>query len=136
MYHYDPNAALDELRDDATLPHPVHLRDMILRNKLDPVTCALDLNREFQEYLTRFGELQSIGAKHFGKVVDRDSQGIVVDLPASFCSGIRWKSQCRGTDPHVCSSTPAIRSLKKQIGRRRMAQPDAANRCGRYALGK
>ncbi len=58
MYHYDPNAALDELKDDATLPHPVHLRDMILRNKLDPVT-ALDLNREFQEYLTRFGELQS-----------------------------------------------------------------------------
>lgn len=58
MYHYDPNTALDELRDDATLPHPVHLRDMILRTKLDPVK-ALDLNREFQEYLVRFGELQS-----------------------------------------------------------------------------
>jgi hypothetical protein len=57
VYHYDPNTALDELRDDATLPHPVHLRDMILRTKLDPVK-ALDLNREFQEYLVRFGELQ------------------------------------------------------------------------------
>jgi hypothetical protein len=57
MYHYDPNSALDELRDDAVLPHPVHLRDMILRTKLDP-TAALDLNREFQDYLTRFGELQ------------------------------------------------------------------------------
>jgi hypothetical protein len=57
MYHYDPNTALDELRDDAVLPHPVHLRDMILRTKLDPTT-ALDLNREFQDYLTNFGEVQ------------------------------------------------------------------------------
>ena len=59
MYHYDPNTALDELRDDAVLPHPVHLRDMILRTKLD-ATSALDLNREFQDYLTRFGEVQKI----------------------------------------------------------------------------
>ena len=59
MYHYDPISALDELRDDAVLPHPVHLRDMILRTKLDP-TAALDLNREFQDYLTRFGELQKV----------------------------------------------------------------------------
>jgi hypothetical protein len=59
MYHYDPNAALDELRDDAVLPHPVHLRDMILRTKLN-ATSALDLNREFQDYLTRFGETQKI----------------------------------------------------------------------------
>ena len=59
MYHYDPNSALDELRDDAVLPHPVHLRDMILRTKLDPTT-ALDLNREFQDYLTRFSDLQKV----------------------------------------------------------------------------
>jgi hypothetical protein len=59
MYHYDPITALDELRDDAILPHPVHLRDMILRTKLDPTT-ALDLNREFQDYLARFGETQKI----------------------------------------------------------------------------
>ena len=59
MYHYDPNTALDELRDDAVLPHPVHLRDMILRTKLD-ADAALDLNREFQEYLTRFGDVQKI----------------------------------------------------------------------------
>jgi hypothetical protein len=61
MYHYDPITALDELRDDAVLPHPVHLRDMILRTKLDPTT-ALDLNREFQDYLARFGEIQKIAA--------------------------------------------------------------------------
>lgn len=59
MYHYDPAAALEELRDDAVLPHPVHLRDMILRTKLD-ATKAMDLNREFQDYLTRFGELQKL----------------------------------------------------------------------------
>jgi hypothetical protein len=59
MYHYDPNLALEELRDDAVLPHPVHLRDMILRTKLD-ATLALDLNREFQDYLARFGDLQKI----------------------------------------------------------------------------
>lgn len=58
MYHYDPKTALDELRDDAVLPHPVHLRDMILRTKLDPTT-ALELNRDFQEYLTSFGEVQN-----------------------------------------------------------------------------
>ncbi len=59
MYHYDPRTALDELRDDAVLPHPVHLRDMILRTKLDPGT-ALDLNRQFQNYLSHFGEVQKI----------------------------------------------------------------------------
>jgi hypothetical protein len=59
MYHYDPNLALEELRDEAVLPHPVHLRDMILRTKLN-ANLALDLNRDFQEYLARFGDLQKI----------------------------------------------------------------------------
>ncbi|HVB36340.1 MAG TPA: hypothetical protein VND42_03785 [Candidatus Acidoferrales bacterium] len=59
MYHYDPEVALEELRDEAILPHPVHLRDMILRTKLD-VSGALDLNREFQEYLAQFGEVQKL----------------------------------------------------------------------------
>jgi len=59
MYHYDSKAALAELKEDAVLPHPVHLRDMILRTKLDPAT-AVELNREFQEYLSHFGETQRI----------------------------------------------------------------------------
>jgi hypothetical protein len=67
MYHYDPNTALDELRDDATLPHPVHLRDMILRTRLEPTT-ALNLNREFQDYLTRFGELQALAREILEKL--------------------------------------------------------------------
>jgi hypothetical protein len=58
MYHYDPKTALEELQEDALLPHPVKLRDMILRIKLGPQE-AQSLNHDFQEYLTRFGELQS-----------------------------------------------------------------------------
>jgi type II secretory pathway predicted ATPase ExeA len=59
MYHYDPTQALEELQEDALLPHPVKLRDMILRNQLGPQDAQL-LNHDFQEYLTRFGELQNI----------------------------------------------------------------------------
>ena len=61
MYHYDSKQALSELQEEAVLPHPVHLRDMILRTKLDPVT-ATELNRQFQSYLTHFGETQKIAA--------------------------------------------------------------------------
>jgi hypothetical protein len=57
MYHYDPETALEELNEDAVLPHPVHLRDMIVRSKLPPDR-ALELNRKFQTYLRDFGELQ------------------------------------------------------------------------------
>ena len=60
MYHYDARIALEELQEDAMLPHPVKLRDMILRNQLGPQDAQL-LNHDFQEYLTRFGELQKIG---------------------------------------------------------------------------
>jgi len=67
MYHYDPHTALDELKEDALLPHPVRLRDMILRTRLAPEE-AQELNREFQDYLSRFGELQ------------REAQGILERL--------------------------------------------------------
>jgi hypothetical protein len=59
MYHYDPETALEELNEDAVLPHPVHLRDMIVRSKLAPDR-ALELNRKFQIYLRDFGELQKL----------------------------------------------------------------------------
>jgi hypothetical protein len=57
MYHYDARTALEELQEDALLPHPVKLRDMILRIQLGPKE-AQAMNQEFQEYLTRFGEIQ------------------------------------------------------------------------------
>ena len=59
MYHYNPEIALEELTEEATLPHPVHLRDMIVRSKLQPDR-ALALNRNFQDYLHAFGELQKM----------------------------------------------------------------------------
>jgi hypothetical protein len=61
MYHYNPKVALEELQEEAVLPHPVKLRDMILRNQLGPQDAQL-LNHDFQEYLTRFGELQKIAS--------------------------------------------------------------------------
>ena len=60
MYHYDPSIALEELKEDATLPNPVHLRDMILRRRLKPEE-SLELNRMFTEYQKFFGETQKLG---------------------------------------------------------------------------
>jgi len=57
MYHYNPETALEDLKDDASLPHPVHVRDMIIRTELKPEQ-AVELNRKFQEYLHSFGEVQ------------------------------------------------------------------------------
>lgn len=59
MYHYDPNTALEELTEDAALPNPVHLRDMILRARLTPDR-SLELNRQFLEYQRHFAEAQKL----------------------------------------------------------------------------
>jgi hypothetical protein len=59
MYHYQPSSALEELREEALLPNPVHIRDMIVRSRLSPET-ALELNHKFQEYLESFGETQEL----------------------------------------------------------------------------
>ncbi|MGE5112487.1 MAG: hypothetical protein ACM3JB_16600 [Acidobacteriaceae bacterium] len=67
MYHYDPITALDELREDATLPNPVHLRDMMLRAHMKPDQ-SLELNRVFVEYQKRFGELQKMGRELLEKL--------------------------------------------------------------------
>ena len=57
MYHYDPSTALEELKEEAVLPNPVHLRDMMLRAHLS-ADRSLELNRLFVEYQRQFGELQ------------------------------------------------------------------------------
>ena len=74
MYHYDPQTALEELKEEALLPHPVKLRDMILRNKLGPKE-AQTLNQEFQEYLTKFGELQKIAGTILGQLSSGNRKG-------------------------------------------------------------
>lgn len=67
MDRYDIKAALEELNEDAVLPHPVRLRDMILRVRL-AAGDALDINREFQSYLTAFGQTQAIGRQILEKL--------------------------------------------------------------------
>ena len=57
MYHYDAETALEELKEEAALPNPVHVRDMIVRSRLTPDQ-ALELNRKFQGYMRLFGEAQ------------------------------------------------------------------------------
>ncbi len=59
MYHYDPTTALDELKEDAQLPNPVHVRDMILR-KHPKTQESLELNRKFLAYQKDFAELQKL----------------------------------------------------------------------------
>jgi len=60
MYHYDPPTALEELTEEAILPNPVHMRDMLLRKKLT-ADKSLELNRLFVEYQKFFGEAQELG---------------------------------------------------------------------------
>lgn len=59
MESYDPAVALEELTEEAVLPSPVRMRDMIIRAHLSPEG-ALELNRKFQNYLNAFGELQGL----------------------------------------------------------------------------
>jgi hypothetical protein len=68
MYHYDPTTALEELTEDATLPNPVHVRDMILRKKLT-ADKSLELNRLFVEYQKFFGEAQKLGKEILKQLV-------------------------------------------------------------------
>jgi hypothetical protein len=60
MYHYDAQTALEELTEEAVLPNPVHVRDMMLRKRLSPDQ-SLELNRIFLEYQKFFGEAQKLG---------------------------------------------------------------------------
>jgi hypothetical protein len=60
MYHYDPTTALEELAEEAILPNPVHVRDMILRKRLS-ADKSLEMNRLFVEYQRFFGETQKLG---------------------------------------------------------------------------
>ena len=59
MYHYDPKTALEELKEEAQLPNPVHVRDMILRAH-PTADRSLELNRQFLEYQKLYGEAQKL----------------------------------------------------------------------------
>ena len=64
---FDAKIALEELQEDAVLPHPVRLRDMILRTML-VAEDARDINREFQEYLATYGQAQKIAREILTKL--------------------------------------------------------------------
>ncbi len=74
METYDVKSALDELKEDAILPHPVRLRDMILRTQLDAGE-ALEMNREFQSYLSRYGETQKVALEILEKLAANAPEG-------------------------------------------------------------
>jgi hypothetical protein len=59
MYHYDAHLALEELSEDAVLPNPTHVRDMMVRCELSPDQ-AVDLSKKFHTYLHSFGDAQSL----------------------------------------------------------------------------
>ena len=67
MDRFDPKIALEELTEEAALPHPVRMRDMILRKQLNAVD-AIEMNREFQSYLTHYGETQKIALEILEKL--------------------------------------------------------------------
>jgi hypothetical protein len=67
MYHYNPSTALEELNEEAILPNPVHVRDMLLRRRLTPDQ-SLELNRLFVEYQKSFGEAQNLGKEILRKL--------------------------------------------------------------------
>jgi hypothetical protein len=71
MDRYDAKSALEELREDALLPHPVRMRDMILRTQFDAAD-AIEMNREFQSYLTHYGETQKIALE----ILERLAAGV------------------------------------------------------------
>jgi hypothetical protein len=73
MEPYDVKTALDELKEDALLPHPVRLRDMILRTPLDAEE-AIEMNREFQSYLTHYGEVQKVAVEILEKLAAREAE--------------------------------------------------------------
>jgi hypothetical protein len=73
MEPYDVKSALDELREDAVLPHPVRLRDMILRTPLG-ASEALELNREFQSYLSHYGETQKVALEVLEKLAASEAK--------------------------------------------------------------
>jgi len=60
MDRFDPANALEELNDEARLPSPVLLRDMMLRAHLNPEQ-SLELNRQFTEYQKHFGAALKLG---------------------------------------------------------------------------
>jgi hypothetical protein len=68
--YLDPQTALENLTEEAQLPNPVKVRDMLLHARLQPDE-SLELNRMFIEYQQQFGVLQSLGQQLLQKIAAR-----------------------------------------------------------------
>ena len=55
MYHYDPDAALMELKEEGLLPNAVHMRDMVFRAHLD-TPGSIAVNRLLKDYIAHFSD--------------------------------------------------------------------------------
>jgi hypothetical protein len=63
----NPQQALEDLNDEALLPNPVKVRDMLFHAKLAPDQ-SLELNRQFTEYQKHFGEALKLAKQILGKL--------------------------------------------------------------------
>ena len=63
----DPQEALQDLNDEALLPNPVKVRDMLFHAKLAPDQ-SLELNRQFTEYQKHFGEALKLAKQILAKL--------------------------------------------------------------------
>jgi hypothetical protein len=70
MPDVDPKTALDELNEEALLPNPVQVRDMLFHAKLKPEQ-SLELNRQFTEYQRHFGEALKLAKQLLGNLAAR-----------------------------------------------------------------
>ncbi len=108
MDRYDAKSALEELREDALLPHPVRMRDMILRMQINAAD-ALEMNREFQSYLTHYGETQKIALEISGKARGRRARAFVEAGVAGDPNRRRSGSVCRRAAADRIFRAPAER---------------------------
>lgn len=63
----NPLDVLQDLKEEAMLPNPVKLRDMLFHAKLTP-DLSLELNRQFTEYQKHFGEALKLGQQILSKL--------------------------------------------------------------------
>ena len=63
----NPTQVLEDLNEEALLPNPVKVRDMLFHAKLGPDQ-SLELNRQFTEYQKHFGEALKLAKQILAKL--------------------------------------------------------------------
>lgn len=63
----DPKDVLQDLNDEALLPNPVKVRDLLFHAQLAPDQ-SLELNRQFTDYQKHFGEALKLAKQILSKL--------------------------------------------------------------------